>query len=161
MKLSMAAELAVRGILELVERHGQPAPLTLEDICQKRDLPRQYLTKIFGQLGRANLIAAVRGKNGGYRLARPPQQITLLEVIEAVEGPLAVNLCQHTPSRCEQAECRARDVWCNVQQHLRAALSAKTLDQLIQPPPAAPTAQPPATAAAPSADQPPAAGAGK
>ena len=129
MRLSMAAELAVRGILVLAEHNGQ-GPFALEEICRQRNLPRQYLTKIFGQLSRANLIRAVRGKGGGYVLARPPGDITLLAVIEAVEGPLAVNLCQQTPSCCQNStSCPVQPVWRDLQEKIRQALSAHTLNE--------------------------------
>jgi Rrf2 family protein len=130
MKLSMAAELAVRGIVVLASRHGQK-PTPLDEICRLRKLPRDYMTRIFSLLSRAHLVTAIRGKGGGYRLARAPKQITLLEVIEAVEGQLAVNLCQHNPPKCEEEDCRVRPVWADLQKKVRSALASKTLDELI------------------------------
>ncbi len=132
MKLSMAAEFAVRGILCLVEDYGRGA-LPLDEICQRRGLPKQYLIKLFGMLGRADLVDALRGKGGGYVLARPPNQISLLEVIEAVEGPLAVNLCQNNPAKCDEPDCRVRPVWDEVQHRVRSALAGTTLDNLVRP----------------------------
>lgn len=130
MKLSMAAELAIRGIVTLGEHFGQ-GPMTLDDICAQRNLPKQYLVKLFGMLTRANLVEAVRGKGGGYVLAREPKGITLLDVIEAIEGPLAVNLCQYDTSRCDQESCAIRPVWEGIQKHVRASLSTATLDQFL------------------------------
>jgi Rrf2 family protein len=127
----MAAELGVRGILVLAEHNGQ-GPLALEEMCRQRDLPRQYMVKIFGQLARANLIRAVRGKGGGYVLARPPADITLLAVIEAVEGPLAVNLCQQTPAACPNSlACPVQPVWHDLQEKIRQALSSHTLNEFV------------------------------
>jgi len=131
MKLSMAAEFAVRGILCLAEEYGH-GPLPLDKICRRRKLRKEYLTKIFGLLARANLVDAVRGKGGGYALSRSPAMISLLDVIEAVEGPLALNLCQHTPPKCDEPGCRVRPVWTDLQERIRSVLSSKTLDQLIQ-----------------------------
>ena len=68
MKLSMAAEFAIRGILCLAEHYGQ-GPVTLQEVCRRRKLRKEYLTKIFGLLARANLVDAVRGKGGGYILS--------------------------------------------------------------------------------------------
>lgn len=130
MKLSMAAELAVRGIVVLASRHGQK-PTPLDEICRLRKLPRDYMTRIFSLLSRADLVTAVRGKGGGYQLARPADEIRLLEVVEAVEGPLAVNLCQHNPPQCEEVDCRVRPVWEDLQKKIRSALASKTLDELI------------------------------
>jgi len=130
MKLSMAAEFAIRGILALAEYYGQ-GPVPLARICRRRKLPKQYCTKIFGMLVRANLIDAVRGKGGGYALARPPGEISLLSVIEAIEGPLAVNLCQSDPPKCNEPDCPVYPVWKRVQEQVSTTLAGKSLGELI------------------------------
>lgn len=122
MKISPAAELAVRGILVLAERYGK-GPVTLTEICTDRELPKQYLTKIFAMLAKEGVITPIRGKHGGYVLAREPGATTLLQVIEAVEGPLALNYCQHSPSRCSQADCAIRPIWTEVQDFVRGKLN--------------------------------------
>ena len=128
MKLSQAAELAVRGIQVLAQRHGDK-PVPLDAICQARELPKQYLVKIFSLLARADLVTPVRGKHGGYLLSRDPEDITLLEVIEAIEGPLAVNRCQEDPPKCDDVECPVRVVWEDIQTTVRDKLAAVTLAQ--------------------------------
>ena len=130
MKLSPAAELAVRGVLVLAGKYGQ-GPVTLDTICSKRDLPKQYLTKIFASLAKADLVTAVRGKRGGYRLNRPPGRITVLEIVEAVEGPIILNFCQHKPPRCNRKDCRVRPVWAELQRIVRAKLGGLTLGQCL------------------------------
>jgi Rrf2 family cysteine metabolism transcriptional repressor len=126
MKLSPAAELAIRGALVLAEDQAQ-GPVTLAKICQRRQLPKQYLTKIFGALARAGLITPIRGKKGGYQLGREPRDITILEIIEAVEGPVALNFCQHSPPRCDQPNCPLRAVWGDLQKTVRRKLGGITL----------------------------------
>ena len=111
----------------LAARYGR-GPVPLKEICRIRDLARDYLTKIFASLGRAGIVRAVRGKGGGFILARDPKRITVLEVIEAVDGPLAVNLCQHEPPLCEEVGCPLRPVWQDLQESIRSKLSAVTLD---------------------------------
>ena len=124
--LSQAAELAIRGIQVLAQRYGgKPTPL--DAICKARDLPKQYLIKLFAMLSRAGLIVPVRGKGGGYKLAREPKDISLLEVIEAIEGPIAVNLCQETPIRCDFDACPVRPVWGDIQGYIQNKLSSVTL----------------------------------
>ena len=130
MKLSIAAEYAVRGILVLTEEHGR-GPVTLEAVCKRRKLPKQYLTKLFAHLAKAGLIHPVRGKGGGYTLTRSPEQINLLQVIEAVEGPIILNLCQHTPSRCLQDLCKIRPMWTDLQKTVRQKLAALSLAQCM------------------------------
>ena len=131
MKLTPAAEFAVRGAIVLAEQYGQ-GPVTLDTICAVRSLSKQYLTKIFASLARANLVVPIRGKHGGFTLSREPAQITLLEVIEAVEGPIVMNFCQHVPSQCERVDCTIRPVWADVQTLVRNKLSAVTLKDCIQ-----------------------------
>jgi Rrf2 family protein len=126
MKLSQAAELAGRGIQVLAQRYGD-SPVPLDVICQVRDLPKQYMVKLFGMLARAGLVMPIRGKGGGYLLGRAPEDISLLEVIEAVEGPLAVNQCQDTPPRCDFEECPVRPVWTDIQRYMREKLGSVTL----------------------------------
>ncbi len=132
LRLSPAAELAVRGALVLAERFGE-GPVTLATICEQRDLPKQYLTKIFGQLARAELVTPIRGKNGGYELAREPDSINVLEVIEAVEGKLAMNYCQHDPPKCEMVcDCGLQPVWARLQEAITEQLSAMTLRDVVE-----------------------------
>ncbi len=126
MKLSVAAELAVRGAMVLADHYGE-GPITLETICSERDLPKQYLVKIFGSLAKAGLLIPVRGKRGGYLLTREPKRITLLELVEAVEGPIILNFCQNDPPKCKEFGCPMRDIWTELQQILRDKLGSVTL----------------------------------
>jgi Rrf2 family transcriptional regulator, iron-sulfur cluster assembly transcription factor len=130
MRLSLAAELAVRGAVILAERHGQ-GPVTLDAMCAHRKMPKQYLTKILGLLARAGLVTSIRGKHGGYVLARPPGKITILDVVEAVEGPIVLNFCQHKPPRCDRKGCPIRPVWADLQKIIRAKLGGLTLRQCL------------------------------
>lgn len=130
MKLSMAAELAVRGIIVLADGYGK-GPITLDSICRSRDLPKQYLTKIFVSLRNAGLVEPVRGKHGGYLLGRPPSEITVLNVIEAVEGPIALNFCQYDPPKCIEYKCPLRPMWGQMQEFVRGKLSSVTLGDCV------------------------------
>lgn len=133
MKLSPAAELAIRGSLVLASRHGQ-GPITLAMICTDDPrLSREYLARVFGQMARAGIVRPIRGKNGGYVLSREPEQITLLQIIEAVEGPQHLNICQHKPSLCERSEtCRVQKMWAELQEIFEEKLSAVNLADCIE-----------------------------
>ena len=126
MRLSPAAELAVRGVVVLARYYGK-GPTTLKTICAARDLPKQYLVKLFSLLAKADIITAIRGKRGGYVLSRDPADITLLEVIEAVEGPIALNFCQHVPPKCDEVDCPIRPVWSGLQRIVREKLGAMSI----------------------------------
>ncbi len=130
MKLSLAAELAIRGSTILAAEYGK-GPVTLETICSKRDLPRQYLVKIFSMLSKADLIVPVRGKHGGYMLSRDPKTISLLEIIEAVEGPLILNYCQHDPPKCDEVGCPIKPLWTELQEIIRTKLDQMKLGACI------------------------------
>lgn len=131
MKLSPAAEFAVRGALVLAENYGK-GPTTLDSICEARGLSKQYLVKIFSALTRAGLVTPIRGKKGGYLLARDPSEINLLDLVEAVEGPIAVNFCQHIPPQCDQSDCGLRSMWTEIQDFIRGKLGGMTLDQCLE-----------------------------
>lgn len=126
MRLSPAAELAIRGITVLADHHGN-GPTTLKKICECRDLPKQYLVKLFSMLAKADIITAIRGKRGGYILSRDPHSITILQVIEAVEGPIALNFCQHDPPKCEEEGCPLRGMWTELQTIVREKLGSMTI----------------------------------
>lgn len=132
MKISPAAELAVRGVLVLAEQYGR-GPVTLATVCEGRELPKQYLTKIFASLAKADIVTPIRGKRGGYVLSRDPGEITLLNVLEAVEGPLALNYCQHSPAKCDNVECQVRPVWADLQRIFRDRLAAVKLSDCLCP----------------------------
>lgn len=130
MRLSPAAELAVRGTVVLAEEFGQ-GPITLDTICSRRELPKQYLVKIFSSLARAGLITPIRGKHGGYILAQEPKEISVLQIIEAIEGPIALNYCLKTPSQCEDTSCRIRPIWDELQDTICDKLGNMKLSDCI------------------------------
>jgi Rrf2 family protein len=132
MRLSPAAELAVRGVLVLAEHYGE-RPVTLSRICAARDLPKQYLVKIFASLAKADIVTPIRGKRGGYVMARDPDDVTLLEVIEAVEGPIALNFCQHDPPKCDREDCPLRGLWTELQEIVCRKLSGVTIGSCVTP----------------------------
>ena len=105
--------------------------MSLAEICEERGLSQQYLAKIFGLLTRAGLVTPYRGKCGGYALTRLPCEITILDVIEAVEGPLALNFCQSDPPKCEELDCPLRPVWAELQETVSSRLSDVTLQVLV------------------------------
>ena len=116
----------LHGVVVLATEYGH-GPISLNEICKRRKLARQYLVKLFGILSRAGIIVSVRGKRGGFMLARDPSQITLLELIEVVEGPIALNLCQYSPPRCQELNCALRPVWGELQQKVRETLGSVTM----------------------------------
>ena len=78
---------AVRALTELARR-GSAAPVPIGELAQARDIPVQFLEGLFGTLRRAGILQSQRGVKGGYTFARPPGEITVLEIVELLEGPL-------------------------------------------------------------------------
>jgi Rrf2 family protein len=130
MRLAPAAELAVRGMLILAENYGKD-PVPIATICEQRGMGKEYLTKIFSSLSKAGLVTPIRGKGGGYTLSRPPKDISILEIIEAVEGPVFLNYCQHDPPQCDQTGCPLRDMWGGLQDTVRKTLASHNLADCV------------------------------
>jgi len=121
----------VLGTLHLAEHPDEV--IMLSQIAEAEDVPESFLRKIFGQLGRAGIVTAQRGRSGGFRLAKPPEEITLLEVIKAIEGPVVLNVCILGSRQCSHVDkCPLHDVWMEAQDALMAVLDACTFAQLAQ-----------------------------
>jgi Rrf2 family protein len=131
LRLSPAAELGVRAALVLTQNYGQ-GPVTLAQIGEVSELSGEYLAKVLSMLSRANIVNSIRGKHGGYVLARPPGDVNLLQVIEAIEGPTALNLCQFDPPQCHNvAKCKVQRIWHELQETFNTKLASMTLDQCV------------------------------
>ena len=87
MVLSAKAEYACLAMLELAARHGDPRPVRLAAIAEKHGIPQRFLVQILLQLKGAGLVASTRGAAGGYQLARPPEEISLADVLGVVDRP--------------------------------------------------------------------------
>jgi Rrf2 family protein len=127
MRISAKADYAVRAALELAAA-PDGEPVKGEHLADAQDIPLQFLEHILLELKHARLIRAKRGARGGYWLARPPDDITIAEVIRAVEGPLA-NIQDSAPEDTAYpgpAE-KLQDVWVAVRANLRAVLEQVTL----------------------------------
>jgi len=119
-------------MVELAIRHGD-APARLKDIAQCQDIPLAYLRELMTSLAAAGLVRPMRGPRGGYLLTRPPSEITVLDVVEPLEGPPVLVDCTGDPSLCSRAgSCAAHDFWSSIAGTLRQAFETTTLAQLAQ-----------------------------
>jgi Rrf2 family protein len=132
MRISAKADYAVRAALELAAA-PEGDPIKGEQLAQAQDIPLQFLEHILLELKHARLIRAKRGYKGGYWLARPPEEITIADVIRAVEGPLA-NIHESAPEDLHYAGPaeRLRDVWVAVRANLRGVLESITLAEIAR-----------------------------
>ena len=101
MRLNQATDYAMRAVLYLSGLpYGQVVEARL--IAEDEHIPIRFLLKILRLLTRGGIVDSHRGVNGGYSLARPPSEITMLHVVEAVEGPIIVNRCLYSPDECNK-----------------------------------------------------------
>ena len=132
MQISRRADYGVRVILDLATNCRQERASTHE-IAARQNIPSPFLAKIISQLALAGLITTYRGAGGGVSLSRPSSEISLLNVIEALEGPIALNRCVTDPEGCPQNDrCPVHNVWIRAQAELIALLAATTFDQLAR-----------------------------
>jgi Rrf2 family protein len=130
MRISAKADYAVRAALELAAA-PEGEPIKGEKLAEAQEIPLQFLEHILLELKHARLVKARRGAKGGYWLARPAGEITVADVIRAVEGPLA-NIHESAPEELRYLgpAARLRDVWVAVRHSLRAVLESATLEEL-------------------------------
>ena len=130
MKLSTRARYGLRSLVYLARR-GAATVVQLSDIAAHEAVSEKYLEHLFRQLKAAGLVFAIRGARGGYRIARDPSTIPLLEVIEALEGKLTPVDCVEDPKLCERSsECVTRGVWKEFEEVIRGFFSSRTLADL-------------------------------
>lgn len=130
MRITAKADYAVRAALELAAA-PEGKPVKGARIAERQRIPLQFMEHILLEMKHARLIEARRGARGGYWLAQPASEITVADVIRAVEGPLA-NIHESAPEELhyEGAAERLREVWVAVRHNLRAVLEAVTLADL-------------------------------
>ncbi|MBI3173700.1 MAG: Rrf2 family transcriptional regulator [Chloroflexi bacterium] len=131
MQITRQADYAVRAVLYLA-RLGQEDRAATSQVAQEQHIPPSFLAKIISQLSIAGLLHTSRGARGGVMLAREPKDITLLEVIEAIDGPIMLNECVGDTGSCTfDEECPLRPVWCEAQNELVARLKNTNFAQLV------------------------------
>ncbi len=134
MKLSTKGKYGVRALFEIARNYGK-GPLAIRDIAERQGISLSYLEQILHRLGKAGIIESVRGPHGGYELARRPAELTIGDVVRALEGPIALSHCLEPgdAAGCYQAEdCVARMVWSRVGEKIEAALDSITFEHLVR-----------------------------
>ena len=131
MKISTKGRYGLRILIDLA-MHDPGKPRMLRDIAQSQQISETYISRLVIDLRRAKLVRSVRGVNGGFHLAKAPEQITLLEVLETMEGPLSVVECVRSPEKCKrQMLCPARNIWARLNDGIRELTRNITLDDIL------------------------------
>ena len=132
LQLTRDGEYAVRAVLFLASQPLGKISL-ISEISKVQDVPKSYLAKIMQHLVKVGLVNSRRGAKGGFFLARPADRITLRETIEAVEGPIYLNVCLIRKGECPRDEiCPVHPVWREAQEKLFSVLESKTMAQLAK-----------------------------
>ncbi len=132
MQLTRAADYAVRVMVHLAGLPPATRP-SRAALAEAAEVPEQFLSKVVQALSRARLISSHRGTAGGFELSANPTEVTLLDVMEAIEGPTRLNTCLFPGHGCErQSWCAAHLVWADAQRAMLAVLRRATIAQLAE-----------------------------
>ena len=132
MQITRQADYAVRAVLYLA-RCGPETPVATAQIAQAQKIPATFLTKIVSQLSAAGILRTTRGAHGGVALARPADDLSLLEIVEIIDGPVLLNACVLDPASCpESLNCPVQNVWCQAQADLIGTLERTKFGQLVR-----------------------------
>jgi len=131
MKVTAQSRYALRILLDIA-LYGEKGPRPIREIAGSQAISEKFVSRIVVPLRRAGLLESVRGGRGGLRLARLPDQITMLDVVEAMDGPVSLLSCLTKPHACpQQGRCAAEDAWGRVNAGLVATMSSIRLSDII------------------------------
>jgi len=131
-KISTRGRYALRAMVDLALRAGE-GPILRQDIAKRQDISADYVAQLFGQLRKAGLVEGVKGPGGGYRLARDAATISAADVVQAVEGPIAVVGCadpSDEPPCARMDRCVTHLLWKRLSQTIVEHLDSVTLQDL-------------------------------
>ena len=129
MKLSTKIRYGLRAILQIAVE-GEKTPLMARKIAEKQGISEPYIDQLLIPLRTNGLIRSFRGRRGGYQMAVKPRELTILDIVEALDGKLSIIDCLED-DKCKKATtCAARVVWEKVDKTLRKTLSSMTLEDL-------------------------------
>jgi len=134
MRVSTRGDYASRALLSLALHAPETGPTSVRDIAERTALPQPYLEQILLALKGAGLVRSKRGVGGGYVLARAPEEITLGEIVSAVDGPIAVGDfgAPHENGACDhEGQCVLLTVWADLGEHMRQHLDTYTLADMV------------------------------
>ena len=131
MQITRQADYAVRAVLHLARSGDQRIVTSM--IAEEQRIPPSFLAKIISQLSIAGLLHTSRGARGGVTLAREAKDITLLEVVEAIDGPILLNECVGNQGACSiEDDCPLRPVWCDAQEELVGRLKGTNFASMLE-----------------------------
>src|SRR5271169_2462485 len=131
MRLTTKGRFAVTAMIDLAMQHGTN-PVTLAQISQRQKISLSYLEQLFAKLRRRALVDSVRGPGGGYSLARDMAQVSVADIILAVDEPIDATQCGGKENCQDDKKCMTHELWANLNTHIFAFLNSVTLEQLVR-----------------------------
>lgn len=133
MRLTTKGRFAVTAMIDLA-LHGDHGPVTLAGISERQRISLSYLEQLFGKLRRNKLVDSVRGPGGGYHLARPMSEVSVADIILAVDEPIDATQCKGKENCHNDQRCMTHDLWTSLNAKIRDYLALVTLEQLVTSP---------------------------
>ena len=132
MKISTKGRYGLRILLDLAT-HQDKGPVNLGDISKRQEISEKYLWQVINLAKAAGLVTSARGPKGGYSVAKPPDQITMLDIISALEGPVTLVDCLDKSDFCNRSSsCVTREVWAHIEDSLKKTMNSITLQELVE-----------------------------
>src|SRR3954451_24798545 len=133
MRLTTKGRFAVTAMIDLALNNGS-GPVTLADISERQKISLSYLEQLFGKLRRRALVSSVRGPGGGYNLANPSDQVSVADIIVAVDEPIDATQCGGKENCKDDKKCITHDLWTDFNKHVSEDLQAeKQSDRVPNP----------------------------
>ena len=130
MRLTTRGRFAVTAMVDLGMRHGG-GPVTLSDISARQKISLSYLEQLFGKLRRKHIVESVRGPGGGYFLGKDLRELSVAEIILAVDEPLDATQCGGKENCHDDNKCITHDLWASLNERIFEYLGSTTLQQLV------------------------------
>lgn len=131
MKISTKGRYGLRILLDLALHEGS-SPRMIRDIAESQQISEKYISRLIIELRKAGMVKSVRGAKGGYKLARTPKYLTVLDIVEVMEGPIAIVDCVAEPNICLRlSACATREIWTKLNNEIRESLAKVTLQDIV------------------------------
>jgi len=131
MRLTTKGRFAVTAMIDLAMQDGD-RPVTLADISDRQKISLSYLEQLFGKLRRRALVTSVRGPGGGYQLAKSVGEVSVAEIIRAVDEPIDATQCGGRENCKDERKCLTHDLWASLNERIFDYLNSVTLAQLVE-----------------------------
>ena len=133
MRLTTKGRFAVTAMIDLAQRQSN-GPVPLAGLSERQKISLSYLEQLFGKLRRHSIVASVRGPGGGYRLARGMGEVSVADIIAAVDEPLDATNCGGRENCADEQRCMTHDLWTNLNKRMHEYLASVSLQDLVNQP---------------------------